>query len=349
VIGEDFRDVSPGFLPRTLHQLRTRTPNDARRPENRFRRRRLSSEEDRPEEPVQSIEDALNNLLETASDEGQEAETREEAQVPREATTAPSISEATQTPLPISRNEARTQRARERFVARVFGTREELEQDDYESPIATMYTRAFQRFRQAEERRASGDTEGPASLDSLPPNERQEIEQQLLWGVMRDSRQETQAGQAAPAAAQESSMREVESATSVFESGTAAWLAAVDALRTPSDGGRWSPAHLQAISQALGSGFILPGFTPEVSTELDMDKQNRPPPLEDEQMTKTLACQVCYSQLADIAVLPCGHMVLCEWCADTIIPVKHSHTPINTSSKCPKCRRKVKQRYKIHM
>ena len=79
-----------------------------------------------------------------------------------------------------------------------------------------------------------------------------------------------------------------------------------------------------------------------------MDKQQRPPPLDDEQMTRVLACQVCYSQLADIAVLPCGHCVLCEWCADTIVPVKHSHIPV-VPSKCPVCRKEVKQRYKIHM
>ncbi|KAF2653119.1 hypothetical protein K491DRAFT_552377, partial [Lophiostoma macrostomum CBS 122681] len=66
-------------------------------------------------------------------------------------------------------------------------------------------------------------------------------------------------------------------------------------------------------------------------------------------MTKNLSCQVCYSQLADIALLPCGHMVLCGWCADTLIPLKHAqhHIPARTSARCPMCRKSVKQRFKI--
>ena len=63
-----------------------------------------------------------------------------------------------------------------------------------------------------------------------------------------------------------------------------------------------------------------------------LDNQpDRPAPKTDEEMTKTLACQVCYQQLADIAVLPCGHMVMCQWCADVVIPVRHSHIPTRPS------------------
>jgi hypothetical protein len=39
---------------------------------------------------------------------------------------------------------------------------------------------------------------------------------------------------------------------------------------------------------------------------------------------------------------------MCQWCADVVIPVKHSHLPIRPS-KCPMCRKMVKQRFKIHM
>jgi len=79
-----------------------------------------------------------------------------------------------------------------------------------------------------------------------------------------------------------------------------------------------------------------------------LDNQpDRPSPKTDAEMTRTLACQVCYQQLADIAVLPCGHMVMCEWCADVVVPVKHSHILVRPL-KCPMCRKQVKQRFKIH-
>lgn len=74
---------------------------------------------------------------------------------------------------------------------------------------------------------------------------------------------------------------------------------------------------------------------------------SRPPPLTEDQMTKNLACQVCYVQVADIAVIPCGHMVMCQWCADVVVPVKHNTFPARPT-KCPMCRKGIKQRYKIH-
>ncbi|KAF1834940.1 hypothetical protein BDW02DRAFT_497284 [Decorospora gaudefroyi] len=79
-----------------------------------------------------------------------------------------------------------------------------------------------------------------------------------------------------------------------------------------------------------------------------LDNQpGRPGPKTDEEMTKVLACQVCYQQIADVAVLPCGHMVMCQWCADVVVPVKHGHIP-QRPTKCPMCRKQVKQRFKIH-
>ncbi|KAF2634801.1 hypothetical protein P280DRAFT_438343, partial [Massarina eburnea CBS 473.64] len=79
-----------------------------------------------------------------------------------------------------------------------------------------------------------------------------------------------------------------------------------------------------------------------------LDAPDRPDPLSDEQMTKNLACQVCYVQIADIAILPCGHMCMCKWCADVVVPVKHSTFPARPSQ-CPMCRKGVKQRVKIHV
>ncbi|KAF2653120.1 hypothetical protein K491DRAFT_567512, partial [Lophiostoma macrostomum CBS 122681] len=181
VIGESFKDVSPGFLPRTLDQLRAGRANDAQRVENRFQRRRLSSEEDRPQEPQQSIEDVLDSLLQEASDEEETTNEATEADEEQNATSMPRPRrEATGLSRPLTRVEAVAQRARERFT-RVFGTREQIEQDDYESPLASVFGRAEQRYREAESRRRSGDTVAPP-LDNLSASERHQIEQQILWG-----------------------------------------------------------------------------------------------------------------------------------------------------------------------
>jgi hypothetical protein len=81
---------------------------------------------------------------------------------------------------------------------------------------------------------------------------------------------------------------------------------------------------------------------------MSLDNQpDRPAPKTEAEMTKVLACQVCYQQVADIAVVPCGHMVMCQWCADVVVPIKHSHIPTRPT-KCPMCRRRVKQRFKVH-
>jgi rubrerythrin len=104
----------------------------------------------------------------------------------------------------------------------------------------------------------------------------------------------------------------------------------------------------EAITSARHSMHSHFQQQPERPPETLDNQPGRPAAMSDEEMTKKLDCQVCYQQLADIALLPCGHMVMCQWCADVVIPVKHTHLPIRPS-KCPMCRKTVKQRFKIHM
>ncbi|KAF2086439.1 hypothetical protein K490DRAFT_9207, partial [Saccharata proteae CBS 121410] len=64
-----------------------------------------------------------------------------------------------------------------------------------------------------------------------------------------------------------------------------------------------------------------------------------------EEMTTVLECKVCFSQCADTALLPCGHMVMCRWCADIQIPARpNDHTQPAAPAKCPTCRKKVTKR-----
>jgi hypothetical protein len=47
---------------------------------------------------------------------------------------------------------------------------------------------------------------------------------------------------------------------------------------------------------------------------LDNDYDGRPVPLEDTALTVKLNCKICYTQLSDTVVLPCGHLVMCQVC-----------------------------------
>jgi hypothetical protein len=504
VLGEPLMEVSPGFLPRTLDQLREGVVNDALRPENRLRRRRLTSEEQRPVEPQQSLDSALDSLLaEMSDDETPRAsqvsvpQLSETLQAARPSQGTPQIAGSTQSenpPQPMnvgeaSPNSARARFARERF-ARVFGTAEDIQQDDYESPLSSMYNRAYDRYNQAEERRAT-DTTAPPPLDGLSAQERRDIEEQLLWGVMRESandrgpegniwsytprssqpsapprpiimgRQEvpphsslhrfvdtaenadrlaaitrlmqqatnripirippSATGRHHPTSGIPTTTGPSQSATSTisapvppaaagatpasmagllrdqarYEALLADRMAEFERLRPdtqstnphpleqPNDQAETSAGPSQSTTQSPspdGNGMSqIQTSIQQITAELHrlrlaseaitsarhsmhtrfqhqperppqtLDNQpGRPSAMSDEDMTKKLECQVCYQQLANIALLPCGHMVMCQWCADVVIPVKHSHLPIRPS-KCPMCRKAVKQRFKIHM
>ncbi|KAL1796636.1 hypothetical protein ACET3X_005176 [Alternaria dauci] len=381
VIGEPFREVSPGFLPRTLDQLRAGVENDASRPENRLQRRRLSSEEERPEQPHQSLEDALDSLLQEVDEDASSTEPMAPTE-PRASTTPRIQEDPPEPPRPMTRRQAQQQRRQERF-ARVFGSREDVEQDDYESPLTQMYTRAFDRQRQADQRRADGTDTAPP-LDGLSPQDRREIEEQLLWGVMRES--QTLSESLEPASQVWSYAPRWRSP----EEDNHASLEAYEALRAQNDG-LTQPllanpeltasitaaiseldSHLHSMAMDDEAGVpnfdsamdrmrtlsvqnrfaeareLLRAARPPSPPLLSLDNQpDRPAPKSEEEMTKVLACQVCYQQIADIAVLPCGHMVMCQWCADVVVPIKHGHIPVR-ATKCPMCRKQVKQRFKIH-
>ncbi|KAK4968072.1 hypothetical protein LTR66_011896 [Elasticomyces elasticus] len=81
---------------------------------------------------------------------------------------------------------------------------------------------------------------------------------------------------------------------------------------------------------------------------LDAPASGRPEPKPDEEMEVKLDCKVCYTQLADTAVLPCGHLVMCTWCADQYIPCfEHDRTRPVRPTNCAMCRKKVKQKVRL--
>lgn len=78
---------------------------------------------------------------------------------------------------------------------------------------------------------------------------------------------------------------------------------------------------------------------------LDDPLDKRPEPKETAEMTLNMECKVCMSQPVDTAVFPCGHAMLCRWCAEKCVP---SHRSEKSRSKepprCPMCRGVVRNK-----
>ncbi|PYI05284.1 hypothetical protein BO78DRAFT_318238 [Aspergillus sclerotiicarbonarius CBS 121057] len=100
-----------------------------------------------------------------------------------------------------------------------------------------------------------------------------------------------------------------------------------------------APMQLQRQRQRHGLGANSVGPSPS----LDNPKDGRPEPKEGHEMQVSLECKICFTQLVDTVLLPCGHAVLCRWCAEIQIPssalepgmlndVLHNPTAANTMS-----------------
>ncbi|KAJ9196045.1 hypothetical protein DTO021D3_3445 [Paecilomyces variotii] len=86
------------------------------------------------------------------------------------------------------------------------------------------------------------------------------------------------------------------------------------------------------------------------SKGLDNQNDGRPEPKEAEEMNVSLECKVCLSQLVDTVLIPCGHAVLCRWCANQHMPSSRAdHTRPKKPAACPMCRKPVKQKFRIYL
>lgn len=82
---------------------------------------------------------------------------------------------------------------------------------------------------------------------------------------------------------------------------------------------------------------------------LDIENSGRPDPKEDDDMTTKLDCKICYTQTADTACLPCGHLVMCQWCSEQHSPaMQHDRTRPRVPANCPVCRKRIKQKVRIY-
>ncbi|KAK9449802.1 uncharacterized protein V1518DRAFT_372475 [Limtongia smithiae] len=74
----------------------------------------------------------------------------------------------------------------------------------------------------------------------------------------------------------------------------------------------------------------------------------RPNDMTAEELIVDIGCRVCFAQIANVVFLPCAHLAVCEYCADSIAPTPIRNRPLAHSSKlCPICRQLIKQKIKV--
>ncbi|KAF2498115.1 hypothetical protein BU16DRAFT_580635 [Lophium mytilinum] len=407
VVGEPFRDVSPGYLPLTVNELRTGQQNDATRALNRTTRATTPAEAASTAEPHRTIEEELDDLLEDEDD----------VDIP---------SAQPQRSLEIQQlRERRAEWTAER-TRRVWGTREDIESDDYMSPITGLFIRHAEWNRrriemnraEAEQRRIEGERDFFAGLSNSPASPHSSA---LSLTPVDLARRHTSPPDVEPVASRAPEQITVGSRPSGNEATSMPQehphlrqlraeerqLETLEQLRNAQRRHREQLQHLrteerqleqlsdvqrrhleqlqvrmeepfQVGQQARREG--IPRTTSATESLLDdfehrlramvspdsrgeeardllaslhlptkhLDNDSRPEPKTDAEKMVKLECQICYQQVADIACVPCGHLVMCEWCADIQMPIKHRNIP-ETGAKCPMCRKKVTQRIRVHI
>ncbi|KAF3902853.1 hypothetical protein AA313_de0207330 [Arthrobotrys entomopaga] len=80
-----------------------------------------------------------------------------------------------------------------------------------------------------------------------------------------------------------------------------------------------------------------------------LDHPERPDNMKEEDLKIMADCKVCYGQIADIVLIPCAHLVLCQWCADTVAPAAPGRAEgvVAPRSNCPVCRARVEKKMKV--
>jgi hypothetical protein len=128
--------------------------------------------------------------------------------------------------------------------------------------------------------------------------------------------------------------------------------AAMRRLRTDSFRSRPARIYRQlTLSDYLNEGSSDSESESEATAEpqgLDATDSGRPEPKEDEDLKVQMECKVCYTQLAEVACLPCGHLVMCRWCSEQHSPcLQHDRTRPRRAAACPVCRKGIRQKVRV--
>jgi hypothetical protein len=181
-----------------------------------------------------------------------------------------------------------------------FGTREEWESPDYQSPLGLMFNRAWTRYRDAEDQRRVHETEIQDRMTRVSISDQSAAMSQpgTLDQTHRHPRHQTDTIWAAGYAARFGDSSEEE-------------LQRIQAMAA-----RLNSQHGHPLSDYplyITERYRQP--SPERSNPIDT-QASRPAALEPAEMTANIACRICEEQKIDCITLPCYHMTMCHWCAE---------------------------------
>jgi hypothetical protein len=227
---------------------------------------------------------------------------------------------------------------RQRPLRNPFGTPEELQADDYQSPISSMFTRAWDRYRTAEDQRR----ETAAEIESLirdtgvrpSTTATATAQQRRNLALTSDYLAEpTTADQPNPFQPREPNLTSTRMPSVLNHLQTL--LDDVDELDLvsehlpPSTG----PNHQHSRDQRRYQReqllhwrrFAEPQHahphrirTPSPPRANPIDTQPRPAALSTSDMTVSIACRICNEQRSDTLLEPCMHIAMCRWCSEII-------------------------------
>lgn len=268
-----------------------------------------------------------------------------------------------------SRGDRERPRMRQRPMAPL-GTREDVENEDYVSPLSMMFHRAHDRYRVAEETRrqayqadqfmsTSDENAIPNPLRSRRGNAtdnftgRQEFPEQFNYTMVpqqstpyppwsQNAHTELDRRRLGPVRPEEHMVEDLQ----MFQSLRTAELRHREhAIQLAVSAVHSVQPNMQTHSQPPTTSLQSPTIT--------FDNQPRPPPRSSEEMTVNIACTICAEHPINVVLLPCWHACMCNWCADLCVPTKrdspYARPPTGFTGKCPKCRAVVKERREIFL
>ena len=302
-----------------------------------------------------------------------------EPRLARESTQHPSQQTSQQPSLPDFHRSDSINHRRNEPPHSALGTREEIENADYQSPVGAMFGRAWDGYHVAEEIRRQApaadnlDHSNNTSANQTASSPTSHVPHTHLASLLAPQQREPRenpftppGGRRRPALTSTSQLDYREELhrqhAEIMMRERPHFLAASHTARRPY---RMSdeelalhhglpPDYLAWYRQHPGHGSGHPPYEPYYESESDseqvtFDTQERPPPMKPESMIVDLACTICKEQLVDTVVMPCMHAVMCNWCAELQIPGKRGtpHLARDRTAKCPLCRARVKEKRKI--
>lgn len=229
-------------------------------------------------------------------------------------------------------------RTRRRPMQNPFGTREEIESEDYQSPIEGMFTRAWNGDAVAEEIRQADQIFQNAIMEWEPT-------EQTGFSAQSDEHQVPMSARSAIRLNQHDIHMRNDMTSQLMSDIYQAEAAMRQSALMPYDDEIGPP-----FPQIPYDNRLEPPFTPRLAplrgNPID-EQTSRPAPLTREDLTVSIACQVCYEQRVDTLLEPCMHIALCRWCSEIVrqgprrIRSDHGHASENSRWRCPICRRRV--------